>query len=166
MGRRSRRSRDPTALPCAVLSCVQLFVTLWTIACQAPLSTEFSRQEYWSGLPFPTPGDLPDPGIKHISCNSCTGKQILYLLSHLGIPLRWVHICPVAQSCPTLCDPMDSSPPGSSVHGIFQARILGWVAISYSRESFWPRDRTWVSCVFHIGRQILFHCATWEAPLR
>ena len=93
MGRSSRRSRDPTALPCAVLSCVQLFVTLRTIACRAPLSTEFSRQEYWSGLPFPTPGDLPDPGIKHNSCNSCTGKQILYPLSHLGIPLRWVRIC-------------------------------------------------------------------------
>ena len=43
--------------------CVTL-VTAWTIACQAPLSTGFSRQEYWSGLPFPLPGDLPDPGIK------------------------------------------------------------------------------------------------------
>ena len=45
-------------------SCVQLFATPWTIACQAPLSTEFSRQEYWSGLPFPPPGDLPDPGTE------------------------------------------------------------------------------------------------------
>ena len=43
---------------------VQLFATLWSIACQAPLSMGFSRQEYWSGLPFPAPGDLPDPGIK------------------------------------------------------------------------------------------------------
>ena len=42
----------------------------------------------------------------------------------------------VAQSCPTLCDPMDCSPPGSSVHGIFQARILEWVAISFSRGFF------------------------------
>ena len=41
-----------------------LFATPWTAACQAPLSMEFSRQEYWSGLPFPSPGDLPDPGIK------------------------------------------------------------------------------------------------------
>ena len=47
-----------------LLSRVQLFVTPWTIACLAPLSMEFSRQEYWSGLPFPSPGDLPDPGIK------------------------------------------------------------------------------------------------------
>ena len=42
---------------------------------------------------------------------------------------------------------MDCSPPGSSVHGIFQARILQWVAISFSRGSFWPKDRTWVSCI-------------------
>ena len=48
-------------------------------------------------------------------------------------------------SCPTLCDPMDCSPPGSSVHGIFQARILEWVAISFSRVSSQPRDQTRVS---------------------
>ena len=47
-----------------VLSLVQLFVTQWTVACQAPLSMGFSRQEYWSGLPFPSPKDLPDLGIK------------------------------------------------------------------------------------------------------
>ena len=52
----------------------------------------------------------------------------------------------VTQSCPTLCNPMDCSPPGSSVHEIFQARILEWVAISFSRESSQPRDQTWVSC--------------------
>ena len=43
---------------------VQLFATPWTVAYQAPLSMEFSRQEYWSGVPLPSPGDLPDPGIK------------------------------------------------------------------------------------------------------
>ena len=43
---------------------VHLFVTSWTVVCQAPLSMEFSRQEYWSGLPFPTPGHLPQPGIE------------------------------------------------------------------------------------------------------
>ena len=46
------------------LSRVRLFATPWTVAHQASLSMEFSRQEYWSGLPFPSPGDLPDPGIK------------------------------------------------------------------------------------------------------
>ena len=52
----------------------------------------------------------------------------------------------VAQLCLTLCNPMDCSPPGSSVHEIFQARILEWVAIYFSRGSSQPRDRTWVSC--------------------
>ena len=46
------------------LSRVRLFATPWTVAYQAPPSTEFSRQEYWSGLPFPSPGDLPNPGIE------------------------------------------------------------------------------------------------------
>ena len=51
-------------------SCVQLFVTLWAVARQAPLSMGFSRQEYWSGLPFPPPGDLPDPGAEPTSLMS------------------------------------------------------------------------------------------------
>ena len=46
---------------------VQLFLTLWTVAHQAPLSTEFSKQEYWSGLPFPSPWDFPNPGIEPAS---------------------------------------------------------------------------------------------------
>ena len=58
----------------------------------------------------------------------------------------------VAQSCPTLCDPMDCSPPGSFVHGILQARILEWVAISFSRGSSQPRDQTRVS---HIAGTLL-----------
>ena len=53
--------------------------------------------------------------------------------------------CDVAQSCPTLCDPMDCSLPGSSIHGIFQARVLEWVAISFSRGSSQPSDLTRVS---------------------
>ena len=57
----------------------------------------------------------------------------------------------VAQSCPTLCDPMDCSLPGFSVHGIFQARILKWVAISFSRRSSQPRDWTRVSLI--VGRR-------------
>ena len=66
-----------------------------------------------------------------------------------------------AQSCPALCDPMDFSWPRSSVHGISQARILEWVANSFSRGSCWSRDWTYISC---IGRRILYHWATWEAP--
>ena len=53
----------------------------------------------------------------------------------------------VTKSCAALCDPMDCRPPGSSVYGIFQARILEWVAIFFSRGSFPPGDQTWVSCI-------------------
>ena len=66
------------------------------------------------------------------------------------------------QSCPTLCDPMDCSPPGSSVHGILQARILGWVAFPFSRGSSQPRDRTQVS---HIAGRFFTSWATREALL-
>ena len=66
-----------------MLSCFsrgQFFVTLRTVAHQAPLSKGFSRQEYRSGLPFPSPGDLPDPGIQPTSLYvSCIGRQVLYL---------------------------------------------------------------------------------------
>ena len=69
---------------------------------QAPPSLGFSRQEHWSGLPFPPPMHESESESK------------------------------VAQSCPTLNDPMDSSPPGSSIHGIFHARVLEWGAIRHA----------------------------------
>ena len=77
-------------------------MTPWAVAHQVPLSTGFSRQEYWSGLPFPSP----------------------------------MHACmhELLQSCPTQCNPIDGSPPGSSVHRILQARILEWVAVSFSKR--------------------------------
>ena len=64
----------------------------------------------------------------------------------------------VTQSCPTLCDPMDCSLPGSSVHGIFQARVLEWVAICFSSGSSQPRNQTWISflvgrCFYHLSHQ-------------
>ena len=74
-----------------------------------------------------------------------------------------VHMCTHTQSCQTLCDSMDCSPAGSSVHGISQARILEWFAISFFRGSSWAKDGNCVPCVSCIGRQILYHCATWEA---
>ena len=61
------------------------------------------------------------------------------------------------QSCPTLCDPMDCSPPGSSVHGILQARIMEWVAMPFSKGSSRLRDRSCVSDVSYLGRQVLYH---------
>ena len=70
-----------------VLSHVWLFATPWTVACQAPLSVEFSRQKYWSGSPFPSPGDLLRPRdwmkLHLLHC-----RQSLYLLSHLGRHLK------------------------------------------------------------------------------
>ena len=64
------------------------------------------------------------------------------------------------QACPTLCCPMDCSLPGSSVHGILQARILEWVAIPSSRGSFPPRDRTHISCDFCSAGRFFNHQAT------
>ena len=74
-------------------------------------------------------------------------------------------VCSVAQWYLTLCDPMGCNMPGLSVHRIFQARILEWVAISSCRVSSWPKDQTHVSCISCNGRQILHHWATWEASL-
>ena len=67
----------------------------------------------------------------------------------------------VAQSCPTLCNPLDCIPPGSPVHGILQARILEWVAMPFSRGSSQPRDQPQVSC---IAGRFLINWATREAP--
>ena len=78
------------------LSRIQLFAAPWTVAHQAPPSLGFSRQEHWSGLPF------------NLQCMKVKSES------------------EVSQSCPTLCDPMDCSPPGFSVHGILQARVLEW----------------------------------------
>ena len=69
--------------------------------------------------------------------------KVLYETTHYGCESEVKR--EVAQSCLTLCDPMDCSLPGSSVHGIFQARVLEWVAISFSRGSSGPRDQTRVS---------------------
>ena len=75
------------------------------------------------------------------------------------------HMCVLPQSCLTLCDPMDCSPPSSSVHGISQARTLERVDISFSRGSSWPRDWTWISCLSCIGRWVLYQLRPWASPL-
>ena len=111
------------------LSLVHLFVTPWTVALQAPPSIGFSRQEYWSGLPFPSPGDLPNPGIEPrspaLQADALTseppGKLLRLkkknLLQDLSLGKSYAVLCLVAQSCLTLCDPMECSLPGSSVYG-------------------------------------------------
>ena len=83
---------------------VQLCVTPWMAAHQAPLSLGFSKQEHWVGCHF------------LLQCMKVKSET------------------EVTQSCLTLCDPIDGSPPGSSVHGIFQARVLEWGAIAFSDD--------------------------------
>ena len=94
---------------------VWLFATLWAVDCQSLLSMGFSRQEYWSKLPCPPPGDHPDPGIESASPALAGG---FFTTS----ATREAHLSPsvqfrsVAQSCLTLCDPMNRSTPGLPVH--------------------------------------------------
>ena len=140
-----------------LLSRVRLFATPWTVAYQASPSMGFSRQEYWSGVPLPSPGDLPDPGIEPwssaLEADALTseppGKPKVTLTAvknfkmHSGSNKAGYFCCChclVTKLCPTLCDSMDNSPQVSSVRGIFQARILEWVAIPFSRGSSQPRD--------------------------
>ena len=86
-------------------------------------------------------------------CEPCRNEQShAFSLVHVLLCGKHVHVC----SCPTLGDPMDSSPPGTSVHGILQARTLEWVAISFLVASYLPRllmHVSWVSC---IGRWVLW----------
>ena len=89
--------------------------------------------------------------------------RVAFLNIYIHIYFKIWFICSVVQLCLSLCNPMDCNPPDFPVHGIFQARILMWIAIS-SQGSSWPRDQTRVSCVLRIGRQILYHWAWWEAP--
>ena len=95
---------------------------------------ESSRQEYWSGLPFPSPGDLPDPRIKLESPTLLAGE--FFTAEPPGKP-SVNHAAAAAkslQSCLTLCDPIDGSPSGSPVPGILKARTLEWGAIAFSAQ--------------------------------
>ena len=96
--------------------------------------------------------DVPVHGIL------CQSIYLIIIISVI-ITMNWSE---VTQSCPTLCDPMDCSPPGSSVHGILHARILEWVAISFSKGSSRPRDQTQVS---HIAGRRFNLWATRDAPI-
>ena len=108
------------------LSHVWLFVTLCAVACQAPLSMGFSRKQYWNGSPFPSPVDLPDQGSSKYMSPALAGRLFTTAAAAKSL-----------QSCLTLCDPVDGSPTGSPVPGILQARIVEWVAISFSNAWKW-----------------------------
>ena len=86
-----------------MLNHVQLFLTLWTVAYQAPLSIEFSRQEYWSGLPFPLPEDLSDPGIKPASPMSPALAGGFFTTEPPGKPISNLYLltnCPLFHTYP------------------------------------------------------------------
>ena len=112
---------------------VRLFAALWTVACQAPLSMGLSRQEYLSGLPCSPPGIFPTQGSNpHLLSPALVGEFFTTNVTWEAIINYAAAAAKSLQSCPTLCDPIDGSPPGSTVPGILQARTLEWVAISFS----------------------------------
>ena len=92
------------------------------------MSMGFSRQGYWSGLPCPPPGDLPEPGIEHGS-PALQADSLLSEAPGKRMPDLAAAAAKLLQSCPTLCNPIDGSPPGSPVPGILQAKTLEWVVM-------------------------------------
>ena len=100
--------------------------------------------------------------------NSSVGFLFLhFLFLMLRDDQNSLYVCVHAKSlqlCPTLCNPMNYSPPGSSIHGILQARILEWVAMPSSRGSSQPRDQTHVSYISCIGRWVLYHWHCLGSP--
>ena len=117
----------------------------------------FSRQEYWNGCHALLQGIFPTRGLNLHLLNWQASSLLLvapgkpWLCFMARLLLFCVLFCLVSKLCLILCDSMDSNLPGSSVHGIFQAKLLEWVAIFFPRGSFWSRDQTCISC---IGKQI------------
>ena len=132
-----------------LLSRVRLFVIPWTVAYQASLSMGFlqARILEWVTISFSRGSSRP----RDQTWVSCIGGRRFNLWAireaqfQVYSKVNQLYICMKVKSSLTLCNPMDCSPPGSSVHGIFQTRVLEWVAISFSRGSSQPRDRTQVS---------------------
>ena len=99
-------------------------------------------------------------------CTSLATLPFINAINYLILELfSIVQACSIAQSCLHLCDRMDCSSLPRSVHGIFQARTLDWVAISSSRETFWPRALKGVSSISCIDRWILYHCSPGKSIL-
>ena len=121
-------------------------MTLWTVACQAPPSMGFSRQVYWSRLPFPPPGEVSIlfPKVRTVSF-------LGFSLPSSVVFRVWVIATAAAakllQLCLTLCDPIDGSLPGSPVPRTLQARTLEWVAISFFNVWKWKVKVKLLSCV-------------------
>ena len=120
--------RDRVLLPLCV-TCDQSRLTLtaaWTAAGQAPLPREVSRREHWSGMPFPTAGDLPNPGIEPKSFASPAFVGRLHTSTIWEAPGCLLLLLLSRFSRIRLCDPIDGSPPASPVPGAPHARTLEW----------------------------------------
>ena len=133
------------------LSRVRLFATPWIAACQASLSITNSR----SSLRL-TSIESVMPSSHLILCHP------LLLLPPIPPSIR---VAKSLQSCLTLCTPMDCSPPGSSLHGISQARVMECVAIASSRGSSQPRDQTCISMFPALAGKFFTTSTTWETHL-
>ena len=103
----------------------------------------------------------PDKAAENLKVSNFWMDQVERKRQMFQFCLQGLSFLVVVKSCMILCDLMDCSLPDSSVLGVFQARILEWIAISFSRGSSRPRYQTHVSCT---GRRILYHWANWEAP--
>ena len=128
----------------------QLLAIPWIAAHQASSSMGFSRQEYWSGVALPSPSILYAATVTSVVSDSVRPHR----WQPTRLPYPWdsgqvgCHFLlqrmkvksenEVAQLCPTLSGPMDCSPPGSSIHGIFQTRVLEWGAIAFSQGKASP----------------------------
>ena len=121
---------------CVLLNCVWLFATWWTVAHKAPLSLEFSRQAYWSGLQFSSPGDLPSQGLKyHRHC-----RQILYHLSHQGSLMKgWREISSFPVAWESWAHPWYGQVP--RMPGSFPLRLEGVAGLRVHKS----RSRRWAA---------------------
>ena len=110
-----------------------------TAAHQALPSLGFSRQEHWSGLPFPSPMHESEEckWSRSVMSDSLRPHESQHVIDYRLVNTAAAAAAKSLQLCLTLCDPIDGSPPGSPVPGILQARILEWVAISFSNAWKW-----------------------------
>ena len=152
--------------PAQSFSRVWLFVTPWTVACQAPLSMAFHRQEYWSGLPFPPPGDLPDPGIKPRSpplaggffTTEPPGKSSCY--PNLTYYLLWPHLPQISAILPLDTPPMALTFLETVPTELFLKKILHWLL-----SQVWESVHDWFPLIAAVSTsslvpQVFFHLSS------
>ena len=131
-----------------LLSCAQLFATPWTIYSPPVSSVHVIFQAFFFLAISYTRGSS-QPGIKPVSCR-CIGRCVLYRCTTSEACMwAYVHVCKVTSVVSDCLWPVECCPLGFSVYGILQAGILDWVAMPFSRGSFWPRDWNCLLCLLH-----------------